>query len=112
MSNKVKGVISHIGSKQTIGKNDKLEFVIKWKEGKNGEYERMLAIGLWNKSIGLLDGIGLGQEIEAEVNLGSREWQGKYFTEVTAYKITPVGGSSSNAAPAVVVDDDTDSLPF
>mgnify|MGYP005991723143 CR=1 FL=1 len=65
----------------------------------------------------LIEPISEGQEVTVSFNLSSREWEGKYFHNVQAWKVSPVGGSAPVAAPAPAPSADVtppgdDDLPF
>jgi len=53
----------------------------------------------------------VGDTITAQVNLESREYNGKYYTSVKAYKVEAQGGKAPAPRPAMEDIDDSD-LPF
>jgi len=64
----------------------------------------------------LIAPISEGMEVDVAFNLNSREWEGKYFHNVDAWKVTPTSASTtaSDNAPAGSNDSDAedDDLPF
>lgn len=67
--------------------------------------------------INMLRDFGSGQEVEVAFNVSSREFNGKWYHNIDAWKITAAGQamSSENAAPAPAIDDapaEDDDLPF
>lgn len=68
--------------------------------------------------IGMLRNFGPGQEIEVSFNISSREFNGKYYHNLDAWKIT-VASAATNASqpvsqPAIenAPSDEEDDLPF
>ncbi len=60
-----------------------------------------------------LNSVSIGDEVTVLFNVQSREWKGKYFTNLDAFKIlTDEAGSTEE--PAAVVEDGADvyELPF
>ncbi len=85
-----------------------------------GQYPRKVCIALWGEKI---DQIALqnGEEVTAHIDIESREYNGKWFTSVKAWKIEKTQVSSpANEAPDFPPPGDTpleplegqDDLPF
>ena len=61
-----------------------------------------------------------GQEVSVAFNVSSREYNGKYYHNIDAWKIEPLGSNIEQVAakvdaainPANLEDTDSDSLPF
>ena len=49
-----------------------------------GEYPDEIAIEIWNEKVSLRP---VGSEVVVSVNIKSREYNGRYFTNLTAWKI-------------------------
>lgn len=104
MSLQVKGIIEWIGPITDNGKIKKKEFVVKTEE----TYPQMVKFELINDKISLLDPYVKGETVEVSFNLRGREWQGKYFTSIQAWRI-------SNAEMATIKEEakgDDLGLPF
>jgi len=84
MSLQVKGIIEWIGPQTDNGKIKKKEFVVKTEE----TYPQMVKFELINDKISLLDAYVKGETVEVSFNLRGREWQGKYFTSIQAWRIS------------------------
>jgi hypothetical protein len=70
-----------------------------------------------DEKINMLRDCGNGQEVEVAFNVSSREFNGKWYHNVDAWKITGAGQGSapSNEAPAPEIDAapaEDDDLPF
>lgn len=71
------------------------EFVI---EVADGQYPQMVKFQLVQDKCNLVDDYNEGDQVEVEFDLRGREWNGKYFTNLQAWRISKAGeGSSSNA---------------
>lgn len=82
----------------------------------SGKYEKIVAIELWGDKV---DTIEVGEEATFSTEATSREYGGKYYTTVSAWKIEKVAGqsvtknSSSDLATSNFTDDsDSENLPF
>ena len=81
-----------------------------------GEYSKPVAVTMWNDKIVSLTE---GQTVTASINIESREYDGKWYTNIKAWKIVVEGGEPARApapapaatsTPAQVQQDDD--LPF
>ena len=125
----VTGIISHIGESvqatATITKRDLVLTV------QSGQYENLNAFELMNDKCNLADSLTEGQEVTVHYNIRSREWNGRYFTNLIAWKIDGQPQAQVPATPAplpqkqkaftppapqqqytAVVDAEDDDLPF
>lgn len=94
------------------------EFVI---EVPDGNYPQFVKFQLVQDRCALIDGMNEGETIKVHFDLRGREWQGKYFTNLNAWKVEQgTGTTSAPAAPATAgsfptADDEPaadDDLPF
>lgn len=119
MSLAVKGRISKILSIESgmskAGKEWKKQgFVI----DTGAQYNPEVCFSLFgDDKIAMLRNFGEGQEVEVAFNISSREFNGKYYHNIDAWKINPAGGAAAEggAAPAPAIDDapaEDDDLPF
>ena len=118
MSLSVKGRITNIlevesGTSKAGKEWKKQSFVID-----NGDqYNPNVCFSLFGEEkIGMLRNFGAGQEVEVGFNLSSREFNGKWYHNIDAWKITADGqGAAMNEAPAPEIDSapaEDDDLPF
>jgi hypothetical protein len=114
----VEGRITHIGQTETIGEKGftKRLLVI----DTEAKFNSLLPIEFHKENISLLDPLTIGDSVKVEINLGGREWNGKYFASITGWKIETVGAVASrvattpiiNTQPAQVANVEEDDLPF
>ncbi len=62
---------------------NKQEFVIETQE----QFPRKVCFTLFGDKTSLINGMGPGQEVEVSFNLESREYNGKWFHNINAWKI-------------------------
>jgi hypothetical protein len=81
------------------------------------KYPKAVVVTCFGKLVDSVEQLTEGMEITAHVNPESREYNGKYFTNINAWKLDFVGGK--NVAPKkpremneVTSDEDADDLPF
>lgn len=67
------------------------------------EYNPHLSISFLGDKCSLLDTLKINDEVKVHINLSSKEWNGKWFTNVNGWKIDLVG---------VVESNDIDNAPF
>lgn len=67
------------------------EFVI---EVEDGQYPQMVKFQLVQDKCSLIDDYNEGDTVEVEFDLRGREWQGRYFTNLQAWRISASSGSS------------------
>lgn len=71
------------------------EFVI---EIQDGNYPQFIKFQLTQERCPLLDNYEEGQQIKVHFDLRGREWQGRYFTNLNAWRIESIGASSEPPA--------------
>ena len=127
MGYKAEGKIEKIFDSETKGASFQVrQFVIEVSEG---QYPQMVAFQLVQDKCGLIDDYSEGDMIEVDFDLRGREWNGKYFTNLQAWRIGRAGegssqggasdGQSQSAASkapapvqAAVTSDFDDDIPF
>jgi single-strand DNA-binding protein len=80
-----------------------------------GTYPQYVKFQLTQDKCGIIDGYPEGEKIKVSFDLRGREWQGKYFTNLNAWKVDKVAGNSqgfqaASAAPPIppVFEENTD----
>ena len=75
------------------------------------DYPKKVAFVAWNKVADQLDQLRVGDVINIDFKVSSREWQGKYYTEVTVidYSIISQASETNNNSNA---GEESDDLPF
>ena len=120
-------LISKLELQSGIGKTgnswQKQEFVIETIE----QFPKKVCANLWGDKIDALSALAIGDTVVVTFNLESREFNGKWYTDVKAWKIekqgvqpaTPSASATSSAElpaddfPATFTDEGvTDDLPF
>ncbi len=85
------------------------------------KYPKKVCCTLWGDKTNMLQGLQAGSELKVFFDVESREYNGRWYTDVKAWKIEPAGQSSGGGAPSDDIpppgDDDLpvhddDDLPF
>ncbi|GAB2782606.1 DUF3127 domain-containing protein [Rhabdobacter roseus] len=110
-------VISLLPEVSGQGKNGtwrKQEFVLEIP----AQYPRKVCITMWGDKIDQFN-LKVGDSVTASIDIESREYNGRWYTEVKAWKVekagsTPAGASSEPNFPPVTTfsEEDSDDLPF
>lgn len=99
------------------GKNgtwQKQEFIIETQE----QYPKKVCVSLWGDKTELLSQLALNDQVRVAINIESREYNGRWYTDIRAWKLEKLGAgmSSSNvpeySATDIPAEDDDDDLPF
>lgn len=91
MSMDVKGRVEQLLPVQTgtskAGKEwSKQEFIIETEE----QFPKKICFTLFGDKVSLLNGISVGQEVEVFFNVESREFNGRWYHNINAWRINPV----------------------
>lgn len=95
----------------------KQEFVIETQE----TYPRKVMISTMNEKVNELERFNVGDTITASLNIESREYNGRWYTDVRAWKIQGQGAGASTPdadpfhpdnEPSFTADSASDDLPF
>lgn len=108
----ITGTIKHIGQvEQPTEKFRKRPFVL---DVQDGNYTNQAALQFVNDKTDMLDNYAVGQEVRVHFNIRSREWNGKWFTELTAWGIAKNDAQAAAAQPATSTTETgiIDQLPF
>lgn len=123
MSLQVKGKILRILQPESgvsrAGKEwKKQEFVIETDD----QFSRKVCFTLFNDKDALLNNVAEGDEVDVSFNLESREFNGKWYHNINAWKIDKVSGDiqvpdgppefSMDDVPPEPADDESGDLPF
>jgi hypothetical protein len=96
MALEITGKLIQVQPEETgTGKNGtwiKQAFII---ETINEQYPKKVCFTVWGDKAQALKSLKPGIQLNVAFNLESREYQGKWYTDVKAWKITPAEGSSS-----------------
>lgn len=96
----------------------KQEFVIETKD----QYPKKVMMSVMGEKVNELKKFAVGNDVKAALNIESREYNGRWYTDIRAWKIdgnTNSGGSTTEAdpfhpdnEPSHSGDTSTDDLPF
>jgi hypothetical protein len=91
MSMDIKGRLIQIlplqsGTSKTGNGWSKQEFVIESDE----QFPKKVCFTLFGDKVSLLNGLSIGNQIEVAFNLESREFNGKWYSNINAWKVNPV----------------------
>jgi hypothetical protein len=91
-------VLEEVGGEGKNGKWSKCDFVI---ETAADKYPKKVCITAWGDLIGTVKATPLESEIKVSFDISSREYNGKWYTDVKAWKVEGgSGGGSSNSQPS------------
>lgn len=110
-------VVSLLPMQSGQGKNGtwkKQEFIIETP----GQFPKKVCLSLWGEKVDE-NRLNVGEKITASINIESREYNGRWYTDVRAWKIAKGnGGGGQNEAPPIDssftpdASNGSDDLPF
>lgn len=74
----------------------KQELIIETEE----QYPRTVCLICWTNQIEEIQHFAPGQTIKAQIEISSREFNGKWYTDVRVWRFEPLGATAPAAAPA------------
>jgi len=96
---KLEKILDEVTGTSTRGEWKKREFVITTQDE---QYARTICFTLFNDKVSLIEGFQPGTELEVAFNLESREYQGRYFHNVNAWRIQPAMAAAPGAPQGTV----------
>jgi len=94
LTGKIIEVLPERSGTSTRGPWRKQEYIIEIP----GDFPKKVCFMLWGDKIDQF-GIQPGQELTVSVDLESREYNGRWYTDVKAWRVAPAGGQSAPHAP-------------
>ncbi|GAB2494886.1 MAG: DUF3127 domain-containing protein [Cytophagales bacterium] len=81
-----------------------------------GQYPKKVCVAIWGDKIDQF-ALKVGEQVTLGIDVESREYNGRWYTEVKAYKVDRTGASSGPASSMPEVDtfyseSEEDKLPF
>lgn len=70
------------------------------------KYPQTLSFSLVNKAIELLEGKKTGDHVYVDFGIRGREWQGRHYVSLNAFKIRHVAGDYSGDPPKLKMEPD------
>lgn len=104
----ITGTVHHIGQTEVISEKFSKRLLVIATEDK---FNNLAPIEFTKEKTGLLDGLRIGQSVSVEVNVGGREYSGKYYPSITGWKLT-AGQQASAPTPQVFEEEENTTLPF
>jgi hypothetical protein len=72
----------------------KQEFILETQD----QYPRKVCIALWGDKARDIDSVAIGDGLKASINVESREFNGKWYTDVKAWRIEKLGAGGQPGA--------------
>ncbi|SEG24644.1 DUF3127 domain-containing protein [Algoriphagus boritolerans] len=112
LSGKIINQLPEVGGNSKTGNAwRKQEFILET----GGQYPKKVCVSLWGDKIDQF-GLKVGEQVTLGIDVESREYNGRWYTEVKAYKVDRTSGGGAPAAmPAVDTfysESEEDKLPF
>ena len=122
ISGKVVSILPEQSGQGQKGGWRKQEYIIETQD----QYPKKVCVALWGEKIDQYS-LKEGEVVNAHVNVESREFNGRWYTDVKAWKVDKQGGSEPSGfqpdpvyteqqqsfpPPAAPLPDDEDDLPF
>jgi hypothetical protein len=102
-------VIQILAEQKGTGKNgpwSKLDFIIETQE----QFPRKICFSAWNDKVGMIKSLTVDSPVKVSFNAESREFNGKWYTDLRIWKVESGESSSRSAAPSGLPDDGLEPL--
>jgi hypothetical protein len=76
-------------------------FVIEYMDG---NYPKKVSIMLWGDKTDALKSIQIGSDVKVSFNVESREYNGRWYTDIKAWRVESLGNSAAAAAPMAAAE--------
>jgi stress response protein SCP2 len=106
----IQGKITHVLDTRT-GSGQKGDWTVyNYVLETSGQYPKQIAFEVFNTDHGLQ----VGDTIKAQINIESREYNGRWYTAVKAYKVDVQGSKQASPPPRPEMEDNSEDseLPF
>lgn len=91
------GTLTQVTPVQNVGTNGaQKKFIIVHEDGM---YPKDVAFELYGKNLGLADNIAIGSKVRVCFDVKSKEWQGRWFSDISAYRVE-LAANDVTPAPA------------
>lgn len=86
-----------------------------------GQYPKKIALLAWGQTVDVVQNLAIGTQIKCTIDIESREFNGKWYTDVKAFRVDRVGGEPAPQQPAYTappagladnISEPPDDLPF
>ncbi len=112
LSGKLIEKLQPVSGESKNGKWEKQEFVLETSD----QYPKKICIQLWNDKVSSLGNFAVGDKLKVSVNVASREYNSRWYTDITAWRIEKEGDEGMSLPPADELPPDLESaeddLPF
>ncbi|MCB9263266.1 MAG: DUF3127 domain-containing protein [Flavobacteriales bacterium] len=82
----------------------------------NEQYPKKIAISCWSEKVDEIQNLAAGTNIKVSINIESREYNDKWYTDVRAWKIEPLQASqpvdNTNTASFNSINDEPTNMVF
>lgn len=114
----IQGIIKHVLPEKTGTGQNGVWVSQSWVLETQEQYPKMICFEAFNKHFNINE----GDDVTISINIESREWESKWFTKISAWKVefnSKAADSGQTSAPASVPENsgtespnETDDLPF
>jgi hypothetical protein len=85
-------------------------------ETEGGQFPKKVCVSIWGDKIDTAQ-LRPGSLLKIDFDIESREYNGRWYTDVKAWRVEPAGSSGPTAAPSAPIDSEPafkadDDLPF
>jgi len=95
MSFEITGSVKEIFEEQTFGSGfNKREFILTTEEDR---FPQDLSFECLKDKVALVDKLKKGERVKVSFDIRGREWKGRYFVNLAAWKIEPAGAGGAPA---------------
>lgn len=95
INGKIEQVFDLVTGTSTNGEWKKREFLISTLD----QYPKKVYFSLWGDKVAAIEGLKAGEEVKVYFDAQSREYNGRWYTDLRAWRIDKAGAGSNPSAP-------------
>lgn len=109
------GIITYISNQELVGQNQVPKITVVFEEKTEKEYKESVGVDFMKEKTDLVQKFQPGMYVRVNFNISCREYNGRYYNSLRAWKLEELSGSSANAStsststPKTTTEED---LPF
>jgi hypothetical protein len=96
IAGKLKSIFEPVTGESQKGAWSKQEFLIETFD----TYPKVIHCSVWGDKMAQLSRFNVGEPVRASINLESREYNGRWYTEIRVWKIDPFQAAPGASAPS------------
>lgn len=106
------GIITYISNQELVGQNQIPKITVVFEEKTDKEYKESIGVDFMKEKTDLVQNLQPGMYVRIYFNVSCREYNGKYYNSIRAWRLEELSGSSVQSAQTPSTSKAEEDLPF